>query len=54
MNIEIDNSSIASKNLDKLADENVFEAFIQGDVSALGLLYDRYGLLVYRLIYPGC
>ena len=32
-------------------DEAVFAAFIGGDSSALGTLYDRYGLLVYRLIY---
>ena len=32
-------------------DEAIFTAFIRGDSSALGILYDRYGLLVYRLIY---
>ncbi len=32
-------------------DEAIFAAFIRGDSSALGILYDRYGLLVYRLIY---
>ena len=52
VNIEPDNSSIAnSTDLHKPADEKVFEAFIKGDISALGMLYDRYGLLVYRLIY---
>ena len=52
VNIKFDNSSIVnSRNLNQLTDEEVFEAFIQGDVSALGLLYDRYGLLVYRMIY---
>lgn len=35
----------------KLTDEAVFEVFTQGDISALGVLYDRYGLLVYRLVY---
>ena len=52
VNIKVDNSSIAnSTNLARLTDEKVFEAFSQGDVSALGILYDRYGLLVYRMIY---
>ncbi len=32
-------------------DEAIFAAFIGGDSYALGTLYDRYGLLVYRLIY---
>ena len=32
-------------------DEAVFAAFTQGDNSELGILYDRYGLLVYRLVY---
>ena len=45
-------SSIAKKSeLNMPTDEEIFEAFTQGDVSALGVLYDRYGLLVYRLIY---
>ncbi|MGB3692796.1 MAG: sigma-70 family RNA polymerase sigma factor [Spirulinaceae cyanobacterium] len=30
-------------------DEDVFAAFKQGNTFALGILYDRYGLLVYRL-----
>ncbi len=34
-----------------ITDEAIFAAFIRGDSSALGILYDRYGLLVYRLIY---
>ncbi|MEM8828416.1 MAG: sigma-70 family RNA polymerase sigma factor [Cyanobacteria bacterium P01_G01_bin.19] len=52
MNIKSENSWIVNSiNLDKLTDEQVFEAFTQGDISALGKLYDRYGLLVYRLIY---
>ena len=52
MNTKPDNLSIAnSTNLNKLADEKVFEAFTQGDISAIGILYDRYGLLVYRMIY---
>lgn len=37
--------------LEKQTDEAVFAAFITGDIPALGILYDRYGLLVYRLIY---
>ena len=40
-----------SIDLNKTSDEEAFEAFTQGDISALGVLYDRYGLLVYRLIY---
>ncbi len=35
----------------KTTDEAIFAAFVGGDSSALGTLYDRYGLLVYRLIY---
>ena len=52
MNKEPNSSSIAEKSeLNIPTDEEIFEAFTQGDVSALGVLYDRYGLLVYRLIY---
>ena len=52
MNIESNRSLIAnSPNLNKLTDEQVFKAFTEGDVSAVGMLYDRYGLLVYRLNY---
>ncbi len=40
-----------SANTSETNDEEVFTAFTRGDVSALGKLYDRYGLLVYRLIY---
>lgn len=40
-----------SADLNKLSDEEIFTTFTRGDVSALGILYDRYGLLVYRLIY---
>ena len=36
---------------EKTTDEAIFANFIRGDSSALGILYDRYGLLVYRLIY---
>ncbi|MEL6441433.1 MAG: sigma-70 family RNA polymerase sigma factor [Cyanobacteria bacterium J06621_8] len=32
-------------------DEEVFAAFRAGNITALGILYDRYGLLVYRLVY---
>lgn len=52
MNIESDNSSVAKSNdLNQPTDKKVFEAFTKGDIAALGMLYDRYGLLVYRLIY---
>lgn len=52
MNIETDRSlSAHSPNPNKLSDEKVFKVFTEGDVSALGTLYDRYGLLVYRLNY---
>ena len=52
VNIKSDNSSIANNsNLNRRADEKVFEAFTRGDAYALGILYDRYGLLVYRVIY---
>ena len=32
-------------------DEEIIQAFIRGNRDGLGTLYDRYGLLVYRLIY---
>ncbi len=32
-------------------DEAIFASFQEGDSNALGTIYDRYGLLVYRLIY---
>lgn len=32
-------------------DEAIFASFKEGDSNALGTIYDRYGLLVYRLIY---
>jgi len=52
VNIEPENSLIAdSTSLSKPTDEKVFEAFTRGDIPALGVLYDRYGLLIYRLIY---
>ena len=52
VNKEPENSLIASSpDLNIPKDEEVFEAFTKGDISALGMLYDRYGLLVYRLIY---
>lgn len=34
-----------------ISDEEVFTAFKGGDNNALKIIYDRYGLLVYRLIY---
>ena len=33
------------------SDEEIFRSFTLGDVAALGKMYDRYGLLVYRVIY---
>ncbi|MGK7930304.1 MAG: sigma-70 family RNA polymerase sigma factor [Microcystaceae cyanobacterium] len=38
-------------DLDNQTDEAVFSHFQQGNPSALGVLYDRYGLLVYRLLF---
>ena len=35
----------------KITDEAIFATFVRGDSSALAILYDRYGLLVYRLVY---
>lgn len=32
-------------------DEAIFAAFQKGDIKALGAIYNRYGLLVYRLVY---
>ncbi len=32
-------------------DEEIFAAFKKGNIAALGEIYDRYGLLVYRLVY---
>lgn len=52
MKKQTDNRSLSNNpDLEKPTDEEVFEAFSQEDLSALGVLYDRYGLLVYRLIY---
>lgn len=52
VSIESDNSLETNSDLPyKKSDEAVFAAFISGNVSALGILYDRYGLLVYRLVY---
>ena len=42
---------VSNTEVEKITDEAIFAAFIRGDSSALGTLYDRYGLLVYRLIY---
>lgn len=41
----------ADLGLSHQSDEEIFAAFIGGDVSALGIIYDRYGLLVYRVVY---
>ena len=52
MNKETDDLSLANSHYSNTStDEAVFQAFTQGDILALGVLYDRYGLLVYRLIY---
>lgn len=44
-------SQINNADLSCQTDEEIFAAFTRGDTSALGAIYDRYGLLVYRLIY---
>ena len=41
----------SQKNLKVITDEEIFAAFKRGNVTALGEIYDRYGLLVYRLVY---
>ena len=38
-------------DLENQTDEAVFASFHQGNLTALGVLYHRYGLLVYRLLY---
>lgn len=38
-------------DLENQTDEAVFAHFRQGNLTALGVLYHRYGLLVYRLLY---
>lgn len=38
-------------NFENQTDEEVFASFQQGNIQALGVLYHRYGLLVYRLLY---
>ena len=53
MNLEY-RDSLPSSNTDlnhQKTDEEIFELFQKGNVDALGVIYDRYGLLVYRLIY---
>ena len=53
MNLEY-RDSLPSSNTDlnhQKTDEEIFELFQKGNVNALGVIYDRYGLLVYRLIY---
>ena len=49
--IDCDLFQVNNTEGEKTTDEGIFAAFIRGDSSALGLLYDRYGLLVYRLVY---
>ena len=46
-----DSLKINNANLNNQTDEEIFAAFTKGDISALGKIYDRYGLLVYRLVY---
>ena len=48
---DCDLCQVSNTEIEKTTDEAIFAAFIKGDSSALGTLYDRYGLLVYRLIY---
>ncbi len=43
---EVINADVETKT-----DEAIFAAFKEGDSTALGTIYDRYGLLVYRLVY---
>lgn len=42
-------STESKLRLSSYEDEDVFAALKQGNLSALGILYDRYGLVVYRL-----
>ena len=42
---------IDDADLNCQTDEEIFAAFRRGNILALGAIYDRYGLLVYRLIY---
>ena len=42
-------STESKLRLSSYKDEDVFAALKQGNLSALGILYDRYGLVVYRL-----
>ena len=48
---DCDLCQVSNTEIEKTTDEAIFAAFIKEDSSALGTLYDRYGLLVYRLIY---
>ena len=47
------NDGISSRQnqVKKRTDEAIFADFKRGNIAALGEIYDRYGLLVYRLIY---
>lgn len=59
--IELANKSVTNEPLNSLktnsvdpnyqTDEEIFASFTRGNISALGIIYNRYGLLVYRLIY---
>ena len=42
---------VNQKQVINKTDEEIFVDFKKGNIAALGKLYDRYGLLVYRLIY---
>ena len=46
-----DSRQIVNNELKIKSDEAVFATFKQGNIRALAEIYDRYGLLVYRLIY---
>lgn len=38
-------------DLEEETDEAIFNAFQQGNIQALEVIYHRYGMLVYRLVY---
>ena len=42
---------LGKNDLQNQSDEKVFAAFVQGNQLALEIIYDRYGSMVYRVIY---
>ena len=46
-----DSFQVSNTDVENKTDEEIFEKFKRGNVAALGTIYDRYGLLVYRLVY---